>query len=113
MEPLKKRIEGFDVDDLLISFRNSNLIFIIDQKSLKQRLKELDNCIENQNKFNQLVVELIDNLDFEDSDSKEKKEEKEILIEFNKMVNKISKIEDINPTLFFSKQNQTCFKQKI
>ena len=33
-------------------------------KNLKQRLKELDNCIKNQNKFNQLVVELIDNLDF-------------------------------------------------
>ena len=36
----------------------------------------------------------------------QKKEEKEILIEFNNMVNKISRIEGINPTLFFSKQNQ-------
>ena len=36
----------------------------------------------------------------------QKKEEKEILIEFNRMVNKISRIEKINPTLFFSKQNQ-------
>ena len=36
----------------------------------------------------------------------QKKEEKEILIEFNKMVNEISRIEKINPTLFFSKQNQ-------
>ena len=36
----------------------------------------------------------------------QKKEEKEILIEFNNMVNKISGIEGINPTLFFSKQNQ-------
>ena len=46
-------------------------------KNLKQRLKELDNCIENQNKFNQLVVELIDNLDFEDPSSKEKEEKKD------------------------------------
>ena len=36
----------------------------------------------------------------------QKKEEKEILNEFNNMVNKISRIESINPTLFFSKQNQ-------
>ena len=36
----------------------------------------------------------------------QKKEVKEILIEFNNMVNKISRIEGINPTLFFSKQNQ-------
>ena len=39
----------------------------------------------------------------------QKKEEKEILIEFNNMVNKISRIEGINPTLFFSKQNQRLF----
>ena len=36
----------------------------------------------------------------------QKKEEKEILNEFNNMVNKISRIEKINPTLLFSKQNQ-------
>jgi len=36
----------------------------------------------------------------------QKKEEKEILIEFNEIVNRISRIEGINPTLFFSKQNQ-------
>ena len=36
----------------------------------------------------------------------QKKEEKEILFEFNNMVNKISRIERINPTIFFSKQNQ-------
>ena len=35
-----------------------------------------------------------------------KKEEKHILTEFNKMVNEISLNEGINPTLFFSKQNQ-------
>ena len=36
----------------------------------------------------------------------QKKEEKEILNEFNNMVNKISRIERINPTLLYSKQNQ-------
>ena len=46
-------------------------------KKLKKKLKELDNCLENQNKFNHIVAELIDNLEFEDSDTKEKEEEKE------------------------------------
>ena len=46
-------------------------------KNLKQRLKELDNCIQNQHKFNQLIVELIENLDFEDANSKEKEEKKD------------------------------------
>ena len=36
----------------------------------------------------------------------QKKEETYILTEFNKMVNEISLNEEINPTLFFSKQNQ-------
>ena len=36
----------------------------------------------------------------------QKKVEKEMLIEFNNIVNKISRTEEINPTLFFSKQNQ-------
>ena len=44
-------------------------------KNLKKNLKELDDCIENQSKFNQLVTNLIENLNFEDSDSKEKEEE--------------------------------------
>ena len=43
----------------------------------------------------------------------QKKEEKEILIEFNNMVNKISKIEEINPTLFFSKQKQKILMNNI
>ena len=47
-------------------------------QNLKKRLKELNNCIENQNKFGQLVVDLINNLDFEDPDSKEKEEKSEI-----------------------------------
>ena len=42
-------------------------------KNLNKNLKELDDCIENQSKFNRLVAILINNLDFEDSDSKEKK----------------------------------------
>ena len=46
-------------------------------KNLKQKLKELDNCIENQSKFDQLVANLINNLDFEDSDLNEKEEKKE------------------------------------
>ena len=46
-------------------------------KNLKQKLKELDSCVKNQNKFNRLVADLIDNLDFKDSDSQEKEEEKE------------------------------------
>ena len=31
VEPLNNKINGFEIDDLLISFRNSNLIFIMDQ----------------------------------------------------------------------------------
>ena len=41
----------------------------------------------------------------------QKKEEKEILIEFNNMVNEIARNEEINPTLFFSKQNQKILIQ--
>ena len=36
----------------------------------------------------------------------QKKEAKALLNEFNNLVNKISSIERINPTLLFSKQNQ-------
>ena len=46
-------------------------------KNLKQKLKELDGCIKNQNQFSQLVADLIDNLGFKDSDVNEKNEEKE------------------------------------
>ena len=45
-------------------------------KNLKQKLKNLDNYIENQVEYNKLVADLIENLDFEDSDSKEKEENK-------------------------------------
>ena len=47
------------------------------EKNLKNKLKELDNCVENQGKFNKLVADLIENLEFEDSDSKEKEEQQE------------------------------------
>ena len=46
-------------------------------KNLKQKLQELDSCIENQKKFDQLIADLINNFDFEDSDSKEEEEKKE------------------------------------
>ena len=45
--------------------------------------------------------------------SLQKKEEKEILIEFNNIVNEISKIEEINPTLLFSKQKQKILINNI
>ena len=43
-------------------------------KNLKIKLKALDNCVKNQSEFNHIIAELIDNLEFEDSDSKEKEE---------------------------------------
>ena len=44
-------------------------------ENLGNKLPKLDNCIENQSEFGQIMADLIDKLDFEDSDSKEKKEE--------------------------------------
>ena len=46
-------------------------------KNLKKKLKELDNCLENQSKFNHIVSEMINKLDFADTNSKEKEEQKE------------------------------------
>ena len=46
-------------------------------KNLSQELKQLSDCIKNQEKFGHLVENLIKNLNLEDLDSKEKKEEKE------------------------------------
>ena len=43
----------------------------------------------------------------------QKKEEKEILIQFNNIINEISKIEEINPTLFLSKQKQKILMNNI
>jgi len=44
-------------------------------KNLNPKLKQLGNLIEDQSAYSQLVTELIDNLEFEDSESKEKQEE--------------------------------------
>ena len=46
-------------------------------KKLKKKFSELDNCIKDQNKFNFIMSELIENLEFDDSNPKEKEEEKE------------------------------------
>ena len=46
-------------------------------KNLNPKLKQLDNYIGDQNAYSQLVANLIGNLEFEDSESKEKQEEKE------------------------------------
>ena len=45
-------------------------------KNLKNKLKDLEDCIENQKQFSQLSANLIGNLNFDDSDSKKEKEEK-------------------------------------
>ena len=44
-------------------------------KNLSNNLIELENCVQNQSEFSQIIADLIDKLDFEDADSKEKKEE--------------------------------------
>ena len=41
----------------------------------KKKLKELDGCLDNQNKFSQAILKLIDNLEFDDTDSKEQEKE--------------------------------------
>ena len=46
-------------------------------KNLNPKLKQLDNYIEDQNAYAQLITNLIDNLEFEDPESKERQEEKE------------------------------------
>jgi len=46
-------------------------------KNLDKNLEKLSSFVENQSKFSQLVVDLIENLDFQDSDLKEKEEETE------------------------------------
>ena len=52
-------------------------------KNLKYKLKDLDICVDDQNKFNQLIASLIGNLNFEDENSKEKEEERETKKEDN------------------------------
>ena len=65
-------------------------------KNLNKNLKELYDCIENQTNYSQLVSDLIENLDFEDSDSKEKKEEKETRKEDNSQSEKSNEENDLS-----------------
>ena len=46
-------------------------------KNLKKKINELDKCLNDQNKFSYLIAELIENLEFEDADKKEKNEKNE------------------------------------
>ena len=46
-------------------------------KNVKQKLKRLDECITNQSEFNKVIANIIDNLEFEDTDTNEKKKETE------------------------------------
>tara|TARA_Y100000590_G_scaffold464258_1_gene633266 strand:- start:232 stop:2046 length:1815 start_codon:yes stop_codon:yes gene_type:complete len=46
-------------------------------KNLKNDLKNLDECIENQEKFSNKITKLIEDLNFEDSDPNEKEEKRE------------------------------------
>jgi len=47
-------------------------------KNLSSKLKKLDDCIENQREYSHLIVDLIENLDFDDSESKEKEEKNDV-----------------------------------
>ncbi len=46
-------------------------------KNLKQKLKKLDDCIRNQEEFSQLIADIINDLEFEDPDTKERQEKKD------------------------------------
>jgi len=48
-------------------------------KNLKSNLNELNSCVENQKEFGGKISDLISSLEFDDSDSKEKEDEKEVL----------------------------------
>ena len=50
---------------------------ILFDKNLGPKLKQLDGCLEQQNDYARLVINLIDNLDFEDSNQKGKGEQNE------------------------------------
>jgi len=60
-------------------------------KNVKKKLKELDGCIKNQNEFSKLVTDIINDLDFEDPNTKEKEEEKETSKENSSQTEKDSK----------------------
>jgi len=44
---------------------------------LQKKLNQLDDCVEDQNKFSKVIVDLIDKLEFEDSSQKEKEEKED------------------------------------
>ena len=56
-------------------------------KNLKKELKELSNCIEDQSAFSNLVVRLIDNLEFDETDAEQEEEKKETKTEDNSSEN--------------------------
>ncbi len=47
-------------------------------KSLKEKLSKLDESINNQNEFSKLVTDIIKNMDFDDTNTKDKQEEKDV-----------------------------------
>ena len=81
--PIAEAFEAYLVDYFfkIKAKNNTNKIISYWQKlfdtNLKNKLKILNNCIEDQNKFNHQISELISKLDFEDSDTKTKEQEKE------------------------------------
>ena len=44
-------------------------------KNLKNKMNQLNDCLENQNKFNQISADLISNLEFDESETKEQEKE--------------------------------------
>ena len=46
-------------------------------KNLKKKLNDLTNCVDNQYQYNNIIAELIENLNFDDTNSKEKEEKHE------------------------------------
>ena len=77
--------------------------------------------LQNTNKLDWLEEELNQTPDleqlFESQNNRlfrlEKKDEKEILFQFDKIVKRISKAQEVNPTLFFSKQNQKALLDTV
>jgi len=68
--------------------------------NISSKLKRLDNCIEDQNTYSQLITDLIENLDFNDSESKETQEENE-----TKNENSSSEEKDENNNLSQKEEN--------
>ena len=63
-----------------------------ESEHLKQRLRELDSCIKNQNEFSQLVADIINSLDFEDPDTKEKEEKKGEEINIDLVISNVERL---------------------